>query len=887
MWRIALARQNLVKCTRVSRASQSFVRYKHQIPVTKQIQELKEQDKVDPLFLENNITPIERLVDLPLIQIGDYVEAFTNGQYSGMVVGQKRSSGGLQQLTVLLRNGKLFEVRSSNVAFCLKDFAKSQQVAQTVVDSFSPQDIDANGVLQNISPAYNRAIQHYQRTLKLNKGLAHQGLEQLHKHFIHPDKETQVSLDELAAHAFKTKQPSTLQRHVTFLHLASDNIHFVPTLDVRGSNTWILRSQKKSNKIAQVIESIRTRDSLYTGFLERVKPLVEFYNHHADPVLGTFSPTALEMMPKVAQELKESDKMFINFVVDWVKSPKVILASPYEVFVPSILKALKCYDDLFFDRSLAARFLKEVGMFKPWDNIGLLEQAPIAGEFFWTKESEENELKMESYANAFLNSPDSQDDYARIRHDFGDLPVYTIDDPSAKEIDDGVSIEHIPQDNSAWLHVHIADPTTFISPTHELSQLMLQKVQTLYLPEQHFPMLSEELSSKKFSLGSTAYTNNQGSQYAFTFSTRIDQNGNLLDYKVRPSLIKNVTKVYYDDLDRLLEPMANKMHDPLVDLTKSFSHPSNDAFALQDQQKSERPSTVPTHAEQDLLNIFRMANRHAAQRIRNGAVFFSRASPVISIMPERLDLPSFNFSKPSYASSLPAVRLGLDKSGYSSARQMVAETMIMGGRIASKFAQENGVVIPFRTQAWNPNASTSDIQLREELLASRDPVTVTTEAGLPHAIMGIQDGYTRATSPLRRYLDMVVHWQLKSHLMGQAPVFSADQLKALSTRILTREKQLSLLQQRSIQFWTIHLLDRMRADGFTQQMEWTCIINMPSRVSFTELGGAIDVATGTVLELGIRGRIEKLNRNLEVGDVVKVRVSSLDTLLGRLNLELI
>ncbi|RCH80975.1 hypothetical protein CU098_004757, partial [Rhizopus stolonifer] len=212
--------------------------FDHKIPISlggsfglENLQELKEQDKVDPLFLENNITPIERLVDLPLIQIGDYVEAFTNGQYSGMVVGQKRSSGGLQQLTVLLRNGKLFEVRSSNVAFCLKDFAKSQQVAQTVVDSFSPQDIDANGVLQNISPAYNRAIQHYQRTLKLNKGLAHQGLEQLHKHFIHPDKETQVSLDELAAHAFKTKQPSTLQRHVTFLHLASDNIHFMPTLD--------------------------------------------------------------------------------------------------------------------------------------------------------------------------------------------------------------------------------------------------------------------------------------------------------------------------------------------------------------------------------------------------------------------------------------------------------------------------------------------------------------------------------------------------------------------------------------------------------------------------------------------------------------------------------
>lgn len=825
-----------------------------------------------------------------------------------MVVGQKGTSGGLQQLTLLLRNGKTTTIRSDNVAFCLKGFANSQQVSQTVAEPTNWKDVDADGLLQNIPSAYNRAIQHYQRTLTMTKGSYHLGLVQLYQHFTKNDTQNEASLDQLAAVAFKSDKPTELQRHVTFLHLVSDNIHFIPTRDVRGSGNWTIRSQIECEKLTRIIESIRGRDSSYTGFLSRMKSLVTFYQTHADPVLGTFSRTAIELAPSVTSTLTESDKEYINFIVDWIRSPKVIVDSPYEVFVPNILKALKCYDQLFYDRFLAIRFLKEVGMFKPWDNVGLLEDAKIAEEFIWSKESQESDKKMKAYTAAFLSDQNmaSQDRFESIRHDFGNLPVYTIDDPSAKEIDDGVSIEHIPGDKSAWLHVHIADPTTYIGPNDELAQLTQQKAQTLYLPERHFPMLPEELSSKKFSLGSTAHTNKDGSQYALTFSTRIDMKGNLIDYKVRPSLVKNVVKVYYDDLDEMLKPVATVTYDPLVDLTKSFSHPSTDAFALKDGQKQERKSTVPENAKKDLFEIFQMAQKHSVNRVTNGAINFTKPSPVIEILPDPLDLPQIQFTSPNYVSHLPAVRVTLDKSAFSPARKMVAETMIMGGRIASQFAHAYDIPLPFRAQAWNPDASNAQCRLREELLASRDPIsgvigtqdmvkylsilppsTVTTKSNLPHVVMGINDGYTRATSPLRRYMDMVVHWQLKSHLMGEALPFSNTHLQTLASRIMNREKQLSLLQQRGLQFWVISLLDRMRVDGFTDRMEWNCIVNMPSRNASTELGGTMDVASGTLLEIGVRGRIERLNRNVEVGEVVKVRISSLEPVSGRINFELI
>lgn len=921
MWSSARQQtRNFVRCSQLFR---SAVRQKHiptaikpkQVTSPKNTKSRKNIENVEVIDQEViSLKGIETPFKVPQIQIGDYVEAFRDGVYSGMVVGQKRSSGGLQQLTILLRNGKTFEVRSDSVAFCLKDFARSQQVSQTVTEPVNLKQVDSNGLLTTIPTAYSRAIQHYQRTLHLSKATSHQQFASVYKHFLNEEKVSQVSLDEVAAFAFKrtsTDPPTPLQRHTSFLYMVSDNIHFIPTRDVRGSDIWLLRPQQECDNISNIIKSIRDRDESYTGFLTRCKALITFYNTHADPILGTISPTALEVASTFTKALTSSDINFINFVAGWIRSPKVAVDSPYEVFVPNILKALKCYDSLFYDRSLAIRFLKEVGMFKPWDNVGLVEDAVIAGEFIWSKEAQQSEQKMNKLTAEFLSGKSDQfnnhDPYQTIRHDFGDLRVYTIDDPTAKEIDDGVSIEQIKGEESCWLHVHIADPTTYISPQHEVTQLMHRKVQTLYLPERHFPMLPEELSSQKFSLGSSAHTNSDGSQYALTFSTKLDKNGNLIDYKIRPSLVKNVVKVYYDDLDSFLQDKTNVEYDPLVDLTKTLSHPSSASFANSDHVASIRESTVKDDCKKDLLDIFELSNRHAERRRQNGAIFFSRASPVIELLPHPVDLPQIDFTEPRYASSLPAIRVRLDKSAYSRARQMVAETMIMGGRIASKFAHENDIHIPFRTQAWNPSASTSEIKLREELLACRDPKTgmvkmqdmmnymsilppstVTTTPGLPHVVMGIKDGYTRATSPLRRFLDVVVHWQLKSHLLGhkRAP-FSLAHMNAMVKQIEVREKQISLLQQRSIQFWVISLLDRMRVDGFTDTMEWNCIVNMPNRSGFTDLGGAMEVATGTLLDLGIRGRIVKLNRSLQVGEVVKVRVSGLDALLGRIDLELI
>ncbi|CEI91831.1 hypothetical protein RMCBS344292_06109 [Rhizopus microsporus] len=300
---------------------------------------------------------------------------------------------------------------------------------------------------------------------------------------------------------------------------------------------------------------------------------------------------------------------------------------------------------------------------------------------------------------------------------------------------------------------------------------------------------------------------------------------------------------------------------------------------------------------------FTPTNNHTAARTRNGAIAFASPSPVVRIL-DNLDLPPLRFSKPEYASHLPPIQVSLDKSLFSPARLMVAETMIIGGRIASKYARDNGVNIIYRGQQWRPDSSPEDLRKREELYAARDPITgfvryqdmIKVRAALPpatfgttpdqpHVIMGIMDGYTKATSPLRRYGDLIIHWQLKASLLKEKEPFSKDYLDKLLPALEARTKQLSGLQQQSQRFWIMQLLQRMNVDGFLNTMEWDCIIAADNRVALNELGGAIEVADATLLDLGIPIRIDKLKRNVQVGEIAKVRICSVDE--GRISAQMI
>lgn len=99
-------------------------------------------------------------------------------------------------------------------------------------------------------------------------------------------------------------------------------------------------------------------------------------------------------------------------------------------------------------------------------------------------------------------------------------------------------------------------------------------------------------------------------------------------------------------------------------------------------------------------------------------------------------------------------------------RSIVLEAMLLVGEAVAQYAIANSIPIPFSTQDAPPEAT-----LPEGLAGEYAQVRLlrrsqrSSQPG-PHAGLGL-NAYVQATSPLRRYLDLVTHQQLRAHLRGE------------------------------------------------------------------------------------------------------------------------
>jgi exoribonuclease II len=91
--------------------------------------------------------------------------------------------------------------------------------------------------------------------------------------------------------------------------------------------------------------------------------------------------------------------------------------------------------------------------------------------------------------------------------------------------------------------------------------------------------------------------------------------------------------------------------------------------------------------------------------------------------------------------------------------------MLMAGAAAARYALERSIPFLFATQdppeaSEHPDSLAGMFALRRTLKRSQQ-----TNVPGPHAGLGLEV-YTRMTSPLRRYLDLVGHQQLRAYLHG-------------------------------------------------------------------------------------------------------------------------
>ena len=411
------------------------------------------------------------------------------------------------------------------------------------------------------------------------------------------------------------------------------------------------------------------------------------------------------------------------------------------------------------------------------------------------------------------------------------LVVYVIDDPTAHELDDGISIEESPQ--GPWIHVHIADPTAYLPPTHPLSLIAQARCISLYLPEQNFPMMPDILSEKLFNLGH--------SPLAMTFSARLNNQGEIVDYKVMPSVIQNIKKITYKNADGMLK------WDHVYGMNLPESQRSLWIQGLIESREKEQVS--PSEDSVQLQKLQTLVQKHLEYRVTNGSISGDRPELNLSLSPYPLPRVPLHVTKPLEfpSQAFPSITINpITGQSSSPSHQMVAECMIIAGRVAALYCQDRKIPALYRGQDSVLDTTVPSMHSSiKEILDQRDPKTGKIEytkffGGLvqhfstahhgaqpiSHWSMGITDkmgGYTRVTSPLRRYMDMVAHWNIKQQLMNpQQPryTFSQEQIMEMAPTVSRRETVSKVLSRHTVRTWALEWM-RRRQIFYKTQDGWT------------------------------------------------------------------
>ncbi|MGD8587572.1 MAG: RNB domain-containing ribonuclease [Chromatiales bacterium] len=102
-------------------------------------------------------------------------------------------------------------------------------------------------------------------------------------------------------------------------------------------------------------------------------------------------------------------------------------------------------------------------------------------------------------------------------------------------------------------------------------------------------------------------------------------------------------------------------------------------------------------------------------------------------------------------------------------REMVTDLMLMAGEAVARYCLEREIPLPFASQA--PPDAPGEPQGMAAMHAYRRQFKPTQVKTQPEAHAGLGLAlYSRSTSPLRRYSDLLTHQQLRAHLEGREPM---------------------------------------------------------------------------------------------------------------------
>ena len=394
-------------------------------------------------------------------------------------------------------------------------------------------------------------------------------------------------------------------------------------------------------------------------------------------------------------------------------------------------------------------FLNDLGIFTEDENLSLLRYN-IPSHF-----SPETLLEADTIAQNF-----NPEILAASHKDLTHLFTFSIDDYNTTDIDDAISIENSEDPNLFVVYIHISDVSSIIKMNSSLDKEALERGLTVYLPDGKISMFPSQLSENITSLI-------QGQiRPALTFEITIDQHGHIPKKKIYTSLISVTKKLSYDSANELLFNPSQRDEDAQL-LSSALSQLYPISLSLQ------------------------------RLRIQNGAMNLDSEEIKIQVDPNGdVHLKKIAADQPS--------------------NTIVKEFMILCNSIAAEFCMVHQIPVFYFSQLPPDEMPEFELntplsrQKRYEILRNFKKSEIVLSPA-SHFALGIKS-YTQATSPIRRYHDLIIHRQIKAFLEGQTPPYSLDEIQMLAATAEKNTRSTIMAEKETNRYYILKYLRTLKGE---------------------------------------------------------------------------
>ncbi|KAJ5175718.1 uncharacterized protein N7482_001595 [Penicillium canariense] len=614
--------------------------------------------------------------------------------------------------------------------------------------------------------------------------------------------------------------------------------------------TWVHEHQDFLVRAAMAKETPGFKDHPMQQFIQKAQRLIRLSRKVRSPtIMSSVGPSAQKFQPGqdgkamvyrevLTEKFSKDDQTIIEYLQMYAIPSVAMPSGTLRSTASHVMRATGMYNTLGLSESSTRMFLQELGVISPWENLSLLDQnILLPGHGMSLME----DLKWEEIEESCENIADSLSDSMKdLRKDWGDLPVYCVDAITAQEIDDGVSLERIPgSDDTFWVRIHVANPTAFVKYDNPIMEYAKSRLATTYAPERTYPIFPTSLTQGHFSLADDRPT--------LTFSAKMNLQGEILDTEITNGTIRNVVSLTHSTLQKFLDPDSEHSSESLTVGGEFLEQSKPEGKVLREELSAEDKENFTIL--RNLMLGFRL------QRQKNGAMDIqsTRPDPSLSIQMGTVPIKPYEIqvTEGRYYVGDPIIRLQMQEFDPhevrdESKRYLVSLLMNLAGHIAGRFCAARNIPVVYNGTWYDPEYGPITRENMAEFGGQAFyhlglPKAVSASTPLHHHMLGL-DAYVKSTSPLRRFSDVIAHYQIEAALRFEhehgrqfdAALDIPDEAETSSTPATESNSQppeppTSLLPYSQFDLdahidYSQPLLARLRAISSFSTQHWACML---------------------------------------------------------------